>query len=196
MTTTTGTVTDRDSGVSVPSATTMAPLDEAIERACERIAPTWPLDRFIAVNPFWEMIDTPLPEVAAKLQALSGAQLLMPRAWYQQAYLDGRLGDRHLQAAVETSDSTASLADLRALLDDEAPKPSTRARVVDVVDAGRDLVHEMSWRDFVTHSVSQFCAAHFDDGQAQLGPLRAGGLYASWRRHALTDRAPSLLMRM
>ena len=196
MTTTTGTVTDRDSGVSVPSATTMAPLDEAIERACERIAPTWPLDRFIAVNPFWGMIHTPLPEVAAKLQALSGAQLLMPRAWYRQAYLDGRLGDRHLQAAVDTSDSTASLADLRALLDDEEPKPSTRARVVDVVDAGRDLVHEMSWRDFVTHSVSQFCAAHFDDGQAQLGPLRAGGLYASWRRHALTDRAPSLLMRM
>lgn len=194
MSTTNAAVTDRNRGPSVTRASSNPHLDEAIQRACARIAPTWPLDRFIAVNPFWGMIEWPLPEVAARLQSLSGAQLLMPRAWYRQAYREGRLRDEHLQAALETSDSTSSLANLRALLEQDDPALSTRARIVDVVDAGRDLVHEVSWRSFVTHNISQFCAAHFDDGQAQLGPGREGGLYASWRRYALTDRSPALLM--
>lgn len=181
----------------VPSTDRSNPhLDDVIQRATARIAPTWPLDQFIAVNPFWELIGSPLPDVAATLQSLSGAQLLMPRAWYRQAYRDGRLRDEHLDAACATSGARVSLADVRALLDQDEPATSTRARVVDVVDAGRDLAHEVSWRSFVTHSVSQFCAAYFDDGQAQFGPARGGGLYVSWRRYALADRSPSLLMRM
>jgi len=195
MSTPNAVITDRNQGPSVTSASYHPRLEEMLQRVCARVAPTWPLDRFIAVNPFWGLVDTRLPEVAAKLQSLSGAQLLMPRAWYRQAYREGRLRDGHLQAALETSDSTLSLTSLRALLEQDEPTLSTRARVVDVVDAGRDLIHEMSWRSFVTHSVSQFCAAYFDDGQAQLGPARDGGLYPNWRRQALADRSPALLMR-
>lgn len=169
-------------------------LHDIIERACARIAPTWPLDRFIAVNPFWGLLHTPLPEVAAKLQALSGAQLLMPRAWYKQAYDQGRLRDVHLRAACATPGAQATFDDLVALLVQDTPAPMIRSRVVDVVDAERDLVHAMAWRDFITHSISQHCAAHFDDGQAQLGPSRDGGLYVSWRRHATKDRSPALRM--
>ncbi|MDP3277447.1 MAG: DUF2309 domain-containing protein [Deltaproteobacteria bacterium] len=177
-----------------PSYLTSEQLDQACQRACARIAPTWPLDRFIAVNPFWGLIDSDLPAVAAKLRALSGAQLLMPRTWYLQAYRDGQLRDEHLQAALVASGSPLTLSRLRALLEQTEPSARTRARVMDVVDAGRDLVHEVSWRSFVTHQVSQFCAGYFDEGQAQLGPRREGGLYASWRRHARTDRSPALLM--
>ena len=167
---------------------------EQVALACARIAPCWPLDRFIAVNPFWGMIDTPLPEVAAKLRALSGAQLLMPRAWYREESRKGRLRDEHLLAAMERSGSSASLADMHALLKDAEPSSPLRARVVDVVDAGRNLDREMSWRNFVTHSVSQFCAAHFDEGQASVGPSREGGLYVSWLRQAVSDRSPAALM--
>ncbi|CAN5907959.1 YbcC family protein [soil metagenome] len=166
----------------------------AVERVCARIAPTWPLDRFIAVNPFWGSIDSELSEVAATLSSLSGAQLLMPRAWYRDAYRDGRLRDAHLQAALDASDSPLMLASLRELLQQAEPTSAMRARVVDVADARRDLVHEVSWRSFVTHNISQFCASYFDDGQAQLGPVRDGGLYASWRRHAMADRSPALLV--
>ena len=169
-------------------------LDGVIERACSRVAPTWPLDRSIAVNPFWSMIDMPVSQVAARLASLSGAQLLMPRDWYREAYRDGRLRDEHLAAALLKEGSPTKLSDLLALLEADEPPTRVRARVIDVVDAGRDLGHQMSWRAFVAHSVSQFCAAYFDEGQASLGPHRDGGLYASWRRRALDDHSPSLLM--
>ncbi|MEZ4404905.1 MAG: putative inorganic carbon transporter subunit DabA [Polyangiales bacterium] len=168
--------------------------DDAVEAACARVAPSWPLDRFIAVNPFWGLIDAPLPTVAAKLRALSGAELLMPRAFYRDAYRRGALRDEHLRAALEATGSRESLADLRALLNDDAPPATPRARVVDVVDAARDLGRAPSWRGFVVQSVSQFCAAYFDEGQATFGPARDGGLYASWRRFAVVDRSPSLRM--
>jgi hypothetical protein len=118
----------------------------------------------------------------------------MPRAWYRDAYRDGWLRDEHLQAALEMSDSRESLDSLRALLGKDEPALSTRPRVMDVVDAGRDLSHQPSWRSFVTHSVSQFCAAYFDNGQAAFRPAREGGLYESWRRQAVNDRSPGLLM--
>ncbi len=170
------------------------PLDEAINRACTRIAPTWPLDRFIAVNPFWGMTDRPFPEVAAELGALTGSRLLMPRAWYREAWREGRLRAEHLAQAIAQGPSPVTLAQVLAALErDEAP-PSKRARVMDVVDAQRDLGREMSWREFVTNSVSQFCASHFDEGQAAFTPQREGGLYASWRRNALHDRGPASLM--
>ncbi len=166
----------------------------AMAGACARIAPTWPLDRFIAVNPFWEMVDKPLSELSVELTALSGARLLMPRAWYREARRAGQLSDEHLRSAITLLGSSVTVAELVALLDTHEPSVPRRARVMDVADSRRDPAHGMSFRDFVIHSSSQFCASYFDEGQAQFGPDRTGGLFASWRRHAQLDQSPSLLM--
>jgi uncharacterized protein YbcC (UPF0753/DUF2309 family) len=169
-------------------------IDCLLRRAAARIAPSWPLDRFIAVNPLWEMVDEPLPALAARLSTLSGARLLMPRAWFLEQWRSGRLRTEHLEMAIARSGASTSVAELRALMESEEPVPVRRARVMDVADLQRDLSRTMSWRDYVTHSSSQFCAAFFDEGQAKLGPTREGGLYASWRRQATGDRGPALLM--
>ena len=42
-----------------------APVNDAGKRLtelCESIAPIWPLDRWIAVNPWWEMRGAPMPD--------------------------------------------------------------------------------------------------------------------------------------
>ncbi len=169
-------------------------LAAAIERACARIAPTWPLDRFIAVNPFWGLVGRPLPEVAARLRSLSGAELLMPRAFYRQAYRSGALGDEHLAAALAAAGSRQSVASLRALLDEDEPAPSRRARLADLADALRAPSQTTSWAEFIKQNISQLCAAFFDEGQATFAVKRDAGLYATWRRYAQNDRGPALLM--
>lgn len=171
-------------------------VHDVIERACSRIAPTWPLDRFIAVNPFWPLIDRPLSEVSAELLSLSGARLLMPRAFYRAELAAGRLRTEDIEAALAERSSTSTVKALLAHLATDEPTGARRARVMDVVDLGRDLEHQMSWRDFVVHDTSQFLASYFDEGQAGLHPAREGGLYASWLRHARENRAPSLLMQL
>ncbi|MCU0682093.1 MAG: DUF2309 domain-containing protein [Polyangiaceae bacterium] len=169
-------------------------IDEAIARASARIAPTWPLDRFIAVNPFWGFTDSTPPDVSARLSALAGSRLLMPRAWYREQWRAGRLNEEHLREAIAQTGAASSVERLTASLDADPPTTERRARVTDLADAGVDLGRRPAWGDFVTHSLSQFCAAYFDQGQAQLGPSRRDGLYADWRRQALADRSPALLM--
>jgi uncharacterized protein YbcC (UPF0753/DUF2309 family) len=169
-------------------------LKEAAERACSRIAPTWPLDRFIAVNPFWSRTDQPLPKVAGELASLSGARLLMPRGWYAEEWRSGRLRAEHLRAAITESGTGTSEAHLAGLLQIEAPASHRRPLVVDVMDSRCQRELEVSWHDYIVERVSRFCASYFDDGVAQIQPVRDGGLYASWREQAQGDWGPSLLM--
>ena len=173
---------------------TSTDLREAAERACARIAPTWPLDRFIAVNPFWSCTDKPLPRLAAELAAISGARLLIPRAWYAQEFREGRLRPAHLREAIAESGSSATEDQLTALFWIPESTTPRRPLVVDVMDARFRRELEVSWRDFIVERVSRFCGGYFDDGQAQIGPVRKGGLYASWREGARGDRGPSLFM--
>ena len=174
--------------------TDLAAIKEAAERACSRIAPTWPLDRFIAVNPCWGRTDKRLPLVAGDLAALSGARLLMPREWYAEEWRAGRLRSEHLREAIADTNSELTEDDLIALFWTGEPTPSRRPLVVDVMEALRRREHELTWRDFVMEGISRFCGSYFDDGQAQISGVREGGLYASWRTQAQTDQKPHLFM--
>ena len=61
-----------------------------IATAAARVAPTWPLDEFIAVNPYWGWIGRPMPEAAAALGTLAGTRLTMPREWFRAQWAAGR----------------------------------------------------------------------------------------------------------
>ncbi len=175
---------------------TDAALETAVERACASIAPTWPLDRFIAVNPFWARTGRPLPEVSGDLAALSGARLLMPRAWYADEWRAGRFRSEHLREAIAESGADVTEDDLLASFWIAEPTPSRRPLVVDVLEALRRREHEHSWREFVMERISRFCASYFDGGQALIGGVRAGGLYASWRAQAMADPMPNIFMEL
>ena len=179
---------------STPHAPSITPTKAHIEAACAHISPTWPLDSFIAVNPFWELTQQSVREVSAAVAANRGARMLMPRAWYRERWLDGRLRSEHVERAIFEAHSEISLDELVAHIFLEAPDRPVCARVLDVADERRDLQRATSWRDFVIQSISQFCASYFDDGQAQLQPDRSDGLFRSWRRHAIADHAPRLSM--
>ncbi len=171
-------------------------LKEAVERACASIAPTWPLDRFIAVNPFWSRTGAPLQRVAGDLAALSGARLLMPRAWYAAEWRAGRMRSEHLREAIAESGAETTEDDLLASFWIREPGSSRRPLVVDVLETLRKREHEHSWREFVMERISRFCASYFDGGQAQVGSVREGGLYESWLASAQADPMPNIFMEL
>src|SRR4051794_17170022 len=114
--------------------TELAPIREAAERACSRISPTWPLDRFIAVNPFWALIHKPVSQVAGELAALSGAHLLMPREWYANEWRTGRFRTEHLREAIAESGSDVTEDELIASFWIGEATPSRRPLSVDVME--------------------------------------------------------------
>ena len=173
-----------------------AALEQEITRACDRIAPSWPLDRMIAVNPLWGHIGAPIEQAAAKVAALSGATLLMPRRWYREQFAAGRVSERHVRDAIAITRASCTPAEVMATLARDESAPVHWKFMTDAADVGRDLDHAMPWTEYVTRHVSQTCAAYFDEGQARWTPDRADGLYPLWRELAMHDGGPRLLMQL
>ncbi len=166
--------------------TTVA-LGKAIDAACDRIAPTWPLDRFIAVNPYWGWRSSPIAEVAARLGALAGTALTMPRAWFREEWANGRLADQHLDVVASAlGDLTFADAARELLVGRSEPAVPLLQRmplVADIVDSAADSepVPGRTWSDLIAHQIGQHCAAHFDEWQATWAPEHDDGLFAAWR---------------
>ena len=168
-------------------------MKQAITQACQRIAPTWPLDQFIAVNPYWGFVDQPISQAAESLSRLSGSPLVMPRSFYRAEWQAGRLTRAHLQAAIDAAQATSKVDELVNSLMSEAQPQPPQMLVTTLADSQRNLSHAMPWVSFVTHQISQHCAAYFDVSQAAWNPERVG-LYASWARQLANDHSTALLM--
>lgn len=174
--------------------TNNAKLSEAIASAIDAIAPSWPLDNMIAVNPYWGRIQQPFEEVAATLASTAGSAMTLPLLAYRDAWHSGEITLQNLQQAVAENNATMTTAQLIAALDEVQTNPVPVTLLSDLLDRNRNLQQQPAWCDTITHQVSQFCAAYFDTDQASWHPDQASDLYASWRSALGDDHSVRLLM--
>lgn len=167
---------------------------ESIERASSRIAPAWPLDRSIAVNPYWGFVDQPVREAAAAAGALCGMRLTAPREWLAKRFRAGAFTEGHIQraAALLGGGGEAALA-LSALAEPSEPMATCRL-MPDVIDEARTAKRLAPWREFVIDHISSACATYTGQGQAAWGPESSASLYAHWQILAKVDAGPRFLM--
>ena len=162
-------------------------MRNVIDSACDRVAPTWPLDQFIAVNPYWGWRQMSIYEAAAHLGTLAGTTLTMPRSWFCDEFAAGRLADHHLDAgAAVFGDPGLAAAAREQLLGSHASNTPALTRlplVTDIVDAvrGAGPLPGRTWGDLVAHQIGQHCAGHFDQWQATWSPDLDHALFDSWR---------------
>jgi uncharacterized protein YbcC (UPF0753/DUF2309 family) len=172
-------------------------IDAACAQACRAIAPAWPLDRAIAVNPHWSRIGLPLRRVAARMAVLGQIQVFPPRAHVQQAWAARRIAPDDLaHALAELPAARAAGLTPAACIDalQSAVPVSPLPLLIDVLDDDPARDARLSWRQAITHQVSQACAAYFDRHQADWQPARAQGLYDFWRDTITHDHGIGMLM--
>jgi uncharacterized protein YbcC (UPF0753/DUF2309 family) len=181
-----------------------ASIEAAIARACEKIAPLWPLKHFVAVNPFLGFSDQSFAATCATLRRVAGVDMLMPRAFYREALAAGTIEERDLEAAIAaaaTSGHPALAHDAVSLRLAAACDPfstnrpgavvATVAEVLDGLAAGD---RQASRTAFMVDEISKWCAAYFDEGQAAWKlPWRALPAYAGWRAAMRFDRNPETM---
>ena len=172
-------------------------IEAACEKACRAIAPAWPLDRAIAVNPHWERISLSVRTVAARMAVLGDIRVFPPRDQLRRAWASGRIVAADLDEALAQCPA-AQLAGLDAAAAIEAlaetPDLARLPLLIDVLDDDPRGRARLSWRQAITHQVSQVCAAYFDAHQADWQPERTGGLYAFWRDTLTHDHGIGALM--
>jgi len=180
-----------------PSTSHEAALHQA-KQACLRIPPLWPLQSFVAVNPFVGLVDRPFEEVADLISKVTHSSMLMTVDHYAKQHADGRITVQDLASAVQQSqpDWTKMQVMNEVLKLIEAvnrPSPADTTVLYSVMD----LASQQSttpWRLTVVEEVSKWCASYFDHGQSSWRmPWQKQPLYLAWKQAASIDANPELL---
>ncbi len=167
-------------------------LTHAIDGAIRAIPPAWPLAATVAVNPFLGQTGEELATLAARLARVAGTPVTMPRAWYAAQIAEGTITDRDLQEALDASAAPGkpgSIAELRAALNSNRPKPQALPTVADLAAAATGI----DWPGIIADRIGTWAAGWFDQGQALWAASQAGSAYAAWRETARRDLTPEIL---
>ena len=145
----------------------------AAKQAAKRIAPIWPLDKTVAVNPWWEWRDVPIEKVAAQLGYLADVSMLMPKSYYQQFWQKSIL-PQHVQQAIQERNSEANVAELVTYLQQEDLSHQWH-NLSQLLDAYSGQINQasdktalnkisyahMPWADEIVQQISQSCGLFF-----------------------------------
>lgn len=151
----------------------------AADAACERIAPTWPLDQLIAVNPWWSLRQHPMPVIAGELSWLAGASCFLSAAEYRAQQIP-----EDIIAAILTEQEMGLT--LEAFCTADPVRPATWQNLDRLFDQHRNLNRQISWREEITHQLSQFAGRYFVDQRS--------GFYQAWLHTTRNDHGLSILM--
>ena len=162
----------------------------AAEHSIHRVAPLFPLDRAVAVNPFHGMIDEPIATTAARLGRAAGISIFPERSIYRARVDIGEIVRGDITAALAEVAPSKGLTETEVLgaIDCPAPAPVPLATVAEL--AGR--TSGTDWPGLVTERIGAWAQGHFDEGQALWSAPADAGAWASWRDWAMRDLTPEI----
>jgi len=170
-------------------------LKRAAKDACELVAPNFPLDKSIAVNPFWKLIDHPMQDVSARVHALTGISSIMPSSYWLDLYDEGAISDTSIKHSLQQyglpNDVSACLSQLNTTI-----SAITLPCITSLFDGYR-LPTEMTWNEECTFQISQFCAAYYQPDSPLVhvaGSSPSDSLYKSWLNGLKHDAGINVLM--
>ncbi|AOV17014.1 hypothetical protein BJI67_08040 [Acidihalobacter aeolianus] len=169
------------------SAGNAASTEQVFDRVTRRIAPVWPLDSFVAVNPYWGFADRPFAEVAAQLQGTAGERVIMDRRWYADLVQKGKLTLPDILKAAESLDLSTNEEEWRDYLRTSPESPMRLPTLPELMDRHGHA----SIAQYVVEQISRFLAAYYDRGQSLWSYPKDPklGLFGSWRQYTIVDRS-------
>lgn len=171
-----------------------AEFPQAIHDAAQRIAPAWPLDNAIAVNPWWELRNHKFSDVAARLETLGHAKCLMDKAFYREQW-QKTIQAEHLSRAVNELGGQHDINSLLAFLDSDDVSMPHWHNFSELLDALPEHAKKMPWHDEIQQQISQFCGLFFQYGEhMQPSANESTGLYTAWLDVARSDKGIEVLM--
>jgi uncharacterized protein YbcC (UPF0753/DUF2309 family) len=168
-------------------------ITKALNTATKKIAPLWPLESFVAVNPYLGLSDQSFESVATKLSGLAGIQTTMSAEYYLDAIKENKLLLEDLKIVLDKRGIRKNVGSFleelkyKGFQNCKNPKVQTIAEVAQKVTTA-------NWPDFMMDSISAWAASYFDSAQTQWKVNDQDlGLFANWKVEAESNRSPSLI---
>ncbi len=163
-------------------------IKKLLKEGARKIAPLWPLDRFVAVNPYLGMSDMTFDQAMDFLNKTSDAQATLPTDFYLQAIRTGHMTEGNVAQAISKNESVPS-TDVKTFLSEALAhnKTTTRQTVLTLSDVASDI-NGKKWRRFMVDRISFWASAYFDTHQAIWQTADgSASLYQAWKKEAEVD---------
>ncbi len=177
------------------SSVSVENVEQRVRAACSRIAPVWPLENFVAVNPYLGLTEYRFGDAAAVLATVAGANTTMPTTFYLDAIDAGRIIADDVATALAV-DGRSSSVDVASFLDQVRrgsgqESPTTRVPTVTRIASAHT---GQDWSRLATDRISAWAAAYFDGGQTSWRSADQNEpLFAAWKHEASVDRTPEIM---
>ncbi|XOV91244.1 MAG: YbcC family protein [Bacteroidota bacterium] len=166
-----------------------ATYQSAMKSACDKIAPLWPLESFVAVNPYMGFSNKKFGEAAAELEHLSGIQMTMPLKFYLTKWDQGKILKEDLETTLMDYGYQMDAPEFIQQLDTDSSEEWAQNPIA-VVDFASG-VSETDWNRFMVTRISNWIASYHDKGQAYWkASFEDVDLFQSWKTEASIDRTP------
>ncbi|MBW4933095.1 YbcC family protein [Marinobacter sp. F4206] len=164
---------------------TGASAGKLLQRVIEMVPPSWPLNQWIAVNPWWGVRHLPAERASQIPGSRADTSLFMPLTHYHEAWIGGRIQEEDLRIAMAEFGAEFSVCELTEFLGRDGVFPGRPAPLMlDQLQASRHF----SATESVREQVARACGLFFDDRQASwLGVTDGSALFESWLDQTLGD---------
>jgi uncharacterized protein YbcC (UPF0753/DUF2309 family) len=170
-------------------------LHADVRLAARIVAPVWPLERFVAVNPLGGLVDRPIEEASAEARRWRGVRTHLDLATARRLATEQGIGDAELAAALaEVAPAVGELPDLHLA---GRSVPAAEVAIADlwhgpeatalppIVTFGSRAATPLSaeTQGAIDAVVASWCATFVDDHAAAWAmSSREEGLYRAWRQ--------------
>ncbi len=168
-------------------------LVDKMRKACKKIAPVWPLENFVAVNPYLGFGNQKFETTAQQLNAVAGIQMTLPTSFYQNKWQQGKIIKEDILAALAKKSASFTDADIiinnLTKITDEEQHLSSIKTFIDIAAQ----ITKKDWSRFVVSRISIWAASYFDNGQAIWAAAnKDAGIFMAWKREAEIDPTPEI----
>lgn len=168
---------------------------QKLKSACSKTAPLWPLENFVAVNPYMGRACENFGQAMHGLKALAGIRSTLPMQYYLDALQSGFIFSKDIDEVLQSTNTHEAQQDasefLNSLSHGDSPKDAPLIKTFAEIAAECD---GKQWQRFAIDCISNWAAAYFDNQQAiwKTGASEAG-LFAAWKLEASIDRGPDTM---
>ncbi|MEL6366557.1 MAG: DUF2309 domain-containing protein [Pseudomonadota bacterium] len=158
-------------------------------KAAGAVAPLWPLENFVASNPYWGFVGETFEDAGVRLTRTGYGDVMMSSRYYAEKIRSETLSNQEI-----TQMGSAYGGGYEQLTVDELARELERTD--SIKEAAIPTVAEVAAQQFgidfpalITESISAWAASHFDEGQAIWpSPWKSLPAFTAWHAESSLDR--------
>ncbi|MBN2638365.1 MAG: DUF2309 domain-containing protein [Bacteroidales bacterium] len=163
-----------------------------VKTSCEKIAPFWSLENFVAVNPYLGLSHLSFEEAADVLEKTASIQMTMPVSFYLDKIKSGQISVEDIEKAQLKLDKT-SIIDGKQFIRSLKQK-SNNKKIISLVTDVASKVTKKDWNELFTDRITSWASVYFDKGQTSWSAVDRGkNLFVSWLEYAMIDATPRIM---